>query len=95
MRSFTAVVLAGSLLASSAFAASSDVALAPGKPAGVSQAQQSGNSTLLIAGIAVVAAGIALVATQGNSGNNIAVTTLTSVVPPTDTSTPSTTTTTP
>lgn len=88
MRGFTAVVLAGSLMASSAFAASTDVALAPGKPAGVSQAQQSGNSTLLFVGIAVVAAGIALVATQGNSGNNIAVNTN---LPPTTTTTTTTT----
>lgn len=76
MRRFVAVVLAGSLMASSAFAAT-DAALAPGKPAGVQKATMGGGGFLIFAGIAIVAGGIALVASEGNSGNTIATTTTT------------------
>jgi hypothetical protein len=67
MRSIGAAVLAFSLMASSASAA--DGALAPGKPAGVRQADIEAGGVLLVAGIVAVAAVIAVVAstTQGNS----------------------------
>jgi len=59
--------LALSLMASSACAA--DGALAPGKPAGVRQADIEAGGVLLVAGIVAVAAVIAVVAstTQGSS----------------------------
>ena len=72
MRTFAAICLASVLVASSAYAAGNEPALAPGKPAGVSKAQTGGNGLLLIAGVAVVAGGIALVATSGNSNGTIA-----------------------
>jgi len=77
MRRLIAAVLASSIVCSNAFAveSGSNVALAPGKPAGVKTANASGNGFLLIAGIAIVAGGIALVASSGSSGNAIAVTT--------------------
>lgn len=89
MRSFAALIIAGTVLASSAFAAQVDAPLAPGKPAGVKEAQRDGNGFLMFAGVAVVAGGIALVVSQGNSGNNIAVST------PLTTTTTTTTTTAP
>ena len=71
MRSISAAVLALSLTASSASAADfvSKGALAPGKPAGVRQADIEAGGVLLVAGIVAVAAAIAVVAstTQGNS----------------------------
>lgn len=76
MRKFAAIALASALVTSSAFAAGSQDSspLAAGKPAGVKNAQLTGNGFLLIAGLAVVAGGIALVVSSG-SGNNVAVTT--------------------
>jgi len=71
MRSTVAGLLALSLMASSASAADfvSKGALAPGKPAGVRQADIEAGGVLLVAGIVAVAAVIAVVAstTQGNS----------------------------
>ena len=81
MRSLVAVVLATALLGSTAFAASDNAALAPGKPAGVQQANLAGGGFVLFFGLAVVAGGIALVASQGGSGNNIAVTTTSTGAP--------------
>jgi hypothetical protein len=76
MRNIIAVTLASMLAASSAYAASDPTGpLAPGKPAGVQNANMVGGGFLLIAGVAIVAGGIALVASSGNSGNTIAVTT--------------------
>lgn len=68
MRLFAAVALATSVLASSAFAAGTEVRvpLAPGKPATVKKAQMEGNTVMLLAGVAVVGGGIALVASEGN-----------------------------
>jgi hypothetical protein len=71
MRSTVAILLALSLMASSASAADfvSKGPLAPGKPAGVRQADIEAGGVLLVAGIVAVAAVIAVVAstTQGNS----------------------------
>ena len=67
MRAFGAALLAMTMTISGASAA--DGALAPGKPAGVRQADIEAGGVLLVAGIVAVAAVIAVVAstTQGNS----------------------------
>jgi hypothetical protein len=77
MRRFAAVILATTLVASSALAAGTDSAspLAPGKPAGVQQATLAGTGLLFFFGLAVIGGGIALVSTQGSSGNKISATT--------------------
>lgn len=82
MRTIGAALLASSLIASSAFAATDAGApLTPGKPAGVKQAQSLDNNTLLlILGLGVVAGGIALVA-SGNGNNTVTTTTTTTGAP--------------
>jgi hypothetical protein len=76
-----AVFLASSLIASSALAATDAVApLAPGKPAGVKQAQTMDNTLLLVMGLGVVAAGVALVA-SGNGHSTVITTTTTTKAP--------------
>ncbi len=70
MRSFAAVILATAFLASNAFAAGNEsrAPLVPGKPAGVKAAQLDGTPTLLlVAGVGIVAAGIALSASGDNN----------------------------
>ena len=80
MRILGAAILASSLVVSSAFAATDSAApLAPGKPAGVKQAQMEGNTLLLVLGVGVVAGGIALVAS--GSGNGSVTTTTTGTHP--------------
>ena len=80
MRILGAAILASSLVVSSAFAATDSAApLAPGKPAGVKQAQMEGNTLLLVLGVGVVAGGIALVAS--GSGNGSVTTTTTGTNP--------------
>ena len=76
MRTIGAALLASSLIASSAFAATDATApLTPGKPAGVKQAQSMDNTLLLVLGLGVVAGGIALVASSsGNSNVNVVTT---------------------
>jgi hypothetical protein len=75
MRTIGAAILASSLIVSSAFAATDASApLAPGKPAGVKQAQSMDNTLLLVLGLGVVAGGIALVA-SGNGNSNVTNTT--------------------
>ncbi len=68
MRCLAAVFLSTALFASSAFAGPVEAPLSAGKPAGVKHAQAEGNTVLLVAGIAVVAGGIALVASGNGSG---------------------------
>jgi hypothetical protein len=81
MRTIGAAILASSLIVSSAFAASTAVTLAPGKPAGVKQAQMMDNNTLLLVlGLGVVAGGIALVA-SGNGHSAVTTTTTTTTAP--------------
>jgi hypothetical protein len=95
MRTIGAVFLASTLIATSAFAATDAAApLAPGKPAGVKQAQERDNTLLLVLGVGVVAAGIALVASGNgksvvgatNTCTNIACTSTTSTSTSTSTS---------
>ena len=67
MRSFAAAILALALCTSNGFAADNGSPLAPGKPAGVKEANLESGGVLLWVGLAVVAAGIAIVVS--NSGN--------------------------
>jgi hypothetical protein len=70
MRTIGAAILASSLVISSAFAATDSAApLAPGKPAGVKQAQATNNTLLLVLGLGVVAGGIVLVAAGNGNGS--------------------------
>lgn len=62
MRALISAILATTLIASSALA--DDGALAPGKPAGVKQAQMTGNELWIALGLGVVAGGIAIAATS-------------------------------
>ncbi len=73
MRALTAPVLSitftASLAGSAAFA---DTPLAPGKPAGVQKAQLENGTLIIVAGVAVVAAGIAIAVSNGNNNNTTA-----------------------
>ena len=63
-----AVAVVAAMTGTQALAA--DGALAPGKPAGVQQAQRHGHNLLLIgAGVAVLVAGVAVAASSGGSGS--------------------------
>jgi hypothetical protein len=64
MRALISAVLATTLLASSALA--DDGALAPGKPAGVQQAQMTQNELWIALGVTAIAAGIVIAATSQN-----------------------------
>jgi hypothetical protein len=82
MRILGAAILASSLVVSSSFAATTSTApLAPGKPAGVKQAQMEGNTLLLVLGVGVVAGGIALVASGGGNGSVTTTTATTGTTP--------------
>ncbi len=70
MRALTATVLSIALTASLAgSAAFAETPLAPGKPAGVHKAQLENGTIILVAGVAVVAAGIAVAVSNNN--NNV------------------------
>ena len=75
MRLFVSTVLATALFASAALAGQADGTLTPGKPAGVKDAQMTSNTLIIGLGVAVVAAGIAIAASSGNSHNVAATTT--------------------
>jgi hypothetical protein len=81
MRALISAVLATTLLASAALA--DDGALAPGKPAGVKQAQMTQNEIWIALGISAVAAGIIIAATSQshNSGAGTTTTTTTTTSP--------------
>jgi hypothetical protein len=65
MRTFSAAILAVTLLATNAFAAP----LTAGKPAGVKKAQmENSNAILIVAGIGIVALGIGLAASSNGGG---------------------------
>jgi hypothetical protein len=71
MRALTALILSTSLLASSvAVAADNAGPLAPGKPAGVKQADLGSPTTLVLLGFAVVAA-IAIGVASGSNGSPV------------------------
>ena len=71
MRALTALILSTSLLASSvAVAADNAGPLAPGKPAGVKQADLGNSTTLVLLGFAVVAA-IAIGVASGSNGSPV------------------------
>jgi hypothetical protein len=78
MRSLTAAALAASLMIFPALAQAADTApLAPGKPAGVKQAQIETGGVLLVVGILVAAGAIAAIAstTQGDGKSSSSTTT--------------------
>jgi hypothetical protein len=65
MRTFSAAILAVTLLATNAYAAP----LTAGKPAGVKKAQmENSNAILIVAGIGIVALGIGLAASSSGGG---------------------------
>ena len=74
MRAIRAAVLAATMTFSSAIAAESSTTglLAPGKPAGMKQAQIETGGVLLVVGILAVAGAIAAIAstTQGSGSTN-------------------------
>lgn len=76
MRLFASSVLAAALFASNVMAGE-PATLAPGKPAGVKNAQMMDNTVVIGLGVAVVAAGIAVAASAGNNHSNTTVTTTT------------------
>ncbi len=73
-RKLGSAALASALLLSStaAFAASdtNQAALAPGKPAGVKEAQMFAPTWIWVAGVGLVALGVVLVASGGNNGSS-------------------------
>jgi hypothetical protein len=75
MRLFVSAVLATALFASNALAGDASANLAPGKPAGVRDAQMIDHTVVIGLGVALVAAGIAIAASSGNNHNVAAVTT--------------------
>ena len=82
LRKFGAALLLASLVSSTTvFAAGQDHALSSGKPAGVQAAQRGPGLTLTVVGLAVVAGGIALVA-SGSDETKPSVTTTTTFVTP-------------
>jgi hypothetical protein len=77
MRNLVAALLSISLMASTAFAAG-NTPLAPGKPAGVRQAQGI-NTTALVIITGIVVAGVAIglsTSSDGNPGGPVALTTV-------------------
>lgn len=80
MRSWGAALLATSLIVSGAYAAEKSAPLAPGKPAGVKQAQSQGNVFWWIGGLAVIGTGVGLIA-SGNGNKGVTTTTTTSTSP--------------
>jgi hypothetical protein len=82
MRKWGSAVLAAALFASTATFAGTDArdqgALAPGKAAGVEQAQGMSNNTIMaVVGIAIAAALIAAIASNGSNGTVSTTTTAT------------------
>jgi len=91
MRGFVAATMAATLMVSSAFAATDAVPLAPGKSAGIKQAQAADDNTIwYIVGLGVVAAGIAIVASGNSNGALVSGTTSTTSTTATKASTTST-----
>ena len=73
MKTFTAIILVSSLMATSAFA---ETTLKAGKPAGLKNAQAaSQNALLIIAGVGLVGVGIGIAASSNGKGTLSATTT--------------------
>jgi hypothetical protein len=69
MRNLCAAFLSAVLLTTSALAAGSNTGpLAPGKPAGVKEAQTGSEVALIVVGVAALAMGAALVGGSGGGG---------------------------
>jgi len=83
MRNFCVALIACSIISTTAFAADTDGALSPGRPAGVKQAQMADRTTLLLIGAGVVVAAIAIAASSGGGNHNsgTSTTTTTSTAP--------------
>jgi hypothetical protein len=81
MRNFCATLIACSIISTAAFAADADGALAPGRPAGVKQAQMADHTTLLLIGAGVVAAAVIIAASSGGGNHNSVSSTTTSTTP--------------
>lgn len=92
MRSLAAVALATSLMISNVYAATVSP-LPVGKPAGVKHAQSEQNTMMLLIGVGIVGAGIALVASGDNGAPLTAPATTTTSTTTTTTHTSATTTT--
>ena len=80
MRSIGAAILATTLFASSAFGAAGTTSnnaapLAPGKPAGVKQAQLTGPALMWAIGFGVIIGGAALVASGAGNGHKVSTST--------------------
>jgi hypothetical protein len=77
MKMFVSTALFIALVASSALADTATAPLAPGRPAGVRQAQQQNNTLIILVGLGLIAGGIAIAASSGNDhhGSSIAATT--------------------
>ena len=78
MRSYVPLMLAAILAAvpvTASLAADSNQTLAPGKPAGVKQAQMENQALTIAFGVGLLAAGIAIATTGGNGGNTVTTTT--------------------
>ena len=71
MRTFSAAILAASLLVTNAFAATT---LPAGKPAGVKKAQMEGNALLIVAGVGLAGLGIGLAASSSGGGQVVTTT---------------------
>ena len=84
MRMFVSAVLATAIFTSSALAGDAAKPLAPGKPAGVQQAQAQTVSPIVYLGIAAVVGVIAVAASKSshnNSGGSASTTTTTGTSP--------------
>lgn len=68
MRILVPTLMVLSLMLPAAASAEQAGPLAAGKPAGVEQAQRGSNAVLLVLGIGVVAAGVALVVSGNDNG---------------------------
>jgi hypothetical protein len=79
MRIFIPAVVATALIASGALA--DDSALAPGKPAGVKQAQAADHTLLIEVGMAAVVGGLAAVLASGSHNTAPITTTVPSTAP--------------
>ena len=69
MRNLCAVLLSATLVTTGAFAAGSNSPLAPGKPAGVKQAQAGSTVALIVGGTAAVVMAAAMIGGSGGGGS--------------------------